>query len=273
MRQRRVVGRRPTTTASWSTAARASTSGSRSPTARSSPPARCRTTRWCPSLLTLSDVMGTGHHAAVAAGVRRVDTVVVVGDGAVGLCGVLAAPGWAPSGSSRCRATRPGRRSPASSARPTSSRSAATRRSPRIKELTAGVGADAVLECVGTNESMEQAIASARPGGTGRLRRRAGGWPELPIRDMFARTSASPAASPRSAPTSRSCSPTCSTASLNPGAVFDLELPLAEVAEAYRAMDERRRSRPCSGPDASGPTVIDRPWNWRDHRNGLTLHP
>ena len=73
-----------------------------------------------PSLLALSDVMGTGWHAAVAANVQEGDTVVVVGDGAVGLCAVLAASRMG-AASSRCRATRPGNASPASSARPTSS--------------------------------------------------------------------------------------------------------------------------------------------------------
>ena len=93
-------------------------------------------------------------------------------------------PRWAPSASSRCRATSPARRSPARSGRPTSSTSAARRASARIAELTDGVGADAVLECVGTDGAMQQAFAVARPGSTVGFV----GVPhgvELPVRRMF----------------------------------------------------------------------------------------
>jgi threonine dehydrogenase-like Zn-dependent dehydrogenase len=80
-----------------------------------------------PSLLTLSDVLGTGHHAAVVAGVTSGDAVAVVGDGAVGLCGVIAASAWAPSRSSSWAATRTARRWRASWGLPTWSPSVATR--------------------------------------------------------------------------------------------------------------------------------------------------
>jgi threonine dehydrogenase-like Zn-dependent dehydrogenase len=79
-----------------------------------------------PALLTLADVMATGWHAAVCADVRPGSTAVVVGDGAVGLCGVLAPGSWAPSRWLRCRGTSRGRRSPGRSGRPRSSRSVAT---------------------------------------------------------------------------------------------------------------------------------------------------
>ena len=118
-----------------------------------------------PSLLTLSDVMGTGHHAARSAGVGPGQTVVVVGDGAVGLCAVLAARRL---GAERVIAmSRHADRQ--SVAREFGADVIVEERgdegAARIEELTAGVGADAVLECVGTKESMAQAIGSARPGG------------------------------------------------------------------------------------------------------------
>src|SRR6476660_6244703 len=118
-----------------------------------------------PSLLSLSDVMGTGWHAAVASQVQEGDTVVVVGDGAVGLLGVLAA--------SRMGAERIIAMSRHASrqklAREYGATEIVTERGDqgvaRIKELTGGIGADSVLECVGTQESMRQAIGAARPGG------------------------------------------------------------------------------------------------------------
>ncbi len=118
-----------------------------------------------PSLLTLSDVMGTGWFAAVAARVRPGMTVAVVGDGAVGLLGVLSARQM---GAERIIAM---------SRHETRQRLAtefgatdvvADRGDDgvaRIMEMTGGIGADAVLECVGTGESMQQAIRSTRPGG------------------------------------------------------------------------------------------------------------
>ena len=111
-----------------------------------------RRRRMIPGLLTLSDVMGTGHHAAVSAGVGPGDTVAVVGDGAVGLCGVLAAqPARAPTGSSRCRGTTSARRSPASSARPTSSSERGDDGvGARCTSSPAASAPTRVLECVGT---------------------------------------------------------------------------------------------------------------------------
>src|SRR5512144_533728 len=119
-----------------------------------------------PSLLTLSDVMGTGWFAAVAADVKPGKTVVVVGDGAVGLLGVLSAKQM---GAGRIIAmSRHGARQKL--AREFGATDIVTERGDegvaRIKELTKGIGADAVLECVGTQESMMQAIQSTRPGGS-----------------------------------------------------------------------------------------------------------
>ncbi|HEV7172098.1 zinc-dependent alcohol dehydrogenase family protein [Pedococcus sp.] len=192
-----------------------------------------------PSLLTLSDVMGTGWHAAVAAGVQEGDTVVVVGDGAVGLSGVLAAQRM---GAERVVAM--SRHTPRQRiAREFGATDIVEARGDEavaaVLELTDGVGADAVLECVGTNESMQTAIAAARPGATvGYV-----GVPhgiEYPVRDMFARNvgiAGGIAPARQYLPQLRD---DVLAGSINPGLVFDLELPLSEVAEAYAAMDERR---------------------------------
>ncbi|MFG2616965.1 zinc-binding dehydrogenase [Streptomyces sp. NPDC048507] len=120
-----------------------------------------------PGLPAVSDVMGTGWWAAEAAAVTPGSTAVVVGDGAVGLCAVIAAKERGAEGVAR------------------------------IKEPTGGIGADSVLECVGTGEAMAQALHAARPGGSV-------GFVGVPHE------------------------------------VSDLTLPLEQVAEGYRAMDERR---------------------------------
>ncbi len=119
-----------------------------------------------PSLLAASDVLGTGWFAAVAAEAGPGKTVAVVGDGAVGLLGILAAKQL---GAERIiamsAATPTGRRWPASSAPPTSSRSAARRASRRSRSSPAGSARTRSIEAVGTQESMMQAIRSTRPGG------------------------------------------------------------------------------------------------------------
>ena len=110
----------------------------------------------------------------------------------------------------------------------------------RIKELTDGIGADSVLECVGTQESMMQAIRSTRPGGSvGYV-----GVPhgvELDGRGaVLRRTSISTAAPPRCAAYLPELIDLVWNGKIDPGKVFDLTLPLDQVAEGYRAMDERR---------------------------------
>ncbi|MDF2145335.1 zinc-dependent alcohol dehydrogenase family protein [Knoellia sp. p5-6-4] len=192
-----------------------------------------------PSLLTLSDVMGTGWHAAVAAGVREGDTVVVVGDGAVGLCGVLAA--------ARMGAERVVAMSRHESRQRLARRFGATdiiaerggEGEAAVLDLTDGVGADAVLECVGTGESMNTAITVARPGATvGYV-----GVPhgvDLPIGEMFSRNigvAGGVAPVRQYLPHLRD---DVLAGAIDPGLVFDLEVPLDDVAEAYAAMDERR---------------------------------
>jgi threonine dehydrogenase-like Zn-dependent dehydrogenase len=192
-----------------------------------------------PSLLTLSDVMGTGWFAAVAAGVRPGMTVAVVGDGAVGLLGVLSARQL---GAERIIAM--SRHEPRQKlASEFGATDIVTERGDegiaRIKDLTDGVGADAVLECVGTGESMTQAIRSTRPGGgVGFV-----GVPhgvELAGEELFSshvRLHGGPAPVRRFLP---ELIDLVWRDEIDPGKVFDLTLPLEQVAEGYRAMDERR---------------------------------
>jgi threonine dehydrogenase-like Zn-dependent dehydrogenase len=192
-----------------------------------------------PSLLALSDVMGTGWFAADAANVKPGGTVVVVGDGAVGLLGVLSAK---QIGAERIIAMSR-HESRQKLAREFGATDIVAERGDegieRIKELTRGVGADSVLECVGTQESMQQAIRVTRPGGSvGYV-----GVPHgvmLDGADLFfrhVRLHGGPAPVRRYLP---ELIDLVFNGTINPGKVFDLTLPLEQVADGYRAMDERR---------------------------------
>lgn len=192
-----------------------------------------------PSLLALSDVMPTGWHAAVAAGVRQGGTVVVIGDGAVGLCGVLAA---ATMGAETIIAM--SRHEPRQElARAFGATHVVAERGREggaiVKEITGGVGADSVLECVGTDAAMRTAFGVARPGSTVGFV----GVPhgvELPVRRMFAKNIGLAGGI---APVRRYLPDLLALVldgRIDPGRVFDATLPLDEVAEGYRAMDERR---------------------------------
>ena len=192
-----------------------------------------------PSLLTVSDVLGTGWFAADAANVKPGSTTVVVGDGAVGLLGVLSAKQM---GAERIVAmSRHKQRQ--QFAEEFGATEIVTERGDkgvaRIKELTGGIGADSVLECVGTEESMMQAIRSARPGGSiGYV-----GVPHgaaLDVQNLFfalVRLHGGPAPVRRYLP---NLIKLVWDRKINPGKVFDLVLPIEQVAEGYRAMDERR---------------------------------
>ena len=192
-----------------------------------------------PSLLAASDVLGTGWFAADAANVSPGKTVVVVGDGAVGLLGVLSAKQM---GAERIIAmSRHERRQ--TLARQFGASDIVTERGDegvkRVKEMTGGIGADSVLECVGTQEAMMQAIRSARPGGYVSYV----GVPhgvKLDGAEVFfahVRLHGGPAPVRRYLP---HLIDLIWNRKINPGKVFDLTLPLDQVAEGYRAMDERR---------------------------------
>src|SRR3954453_23093642 len=192
-----------------------------------------------PSLLAASDVLGTGWFAADAANAKPGATVVVVGDGAVGLLGVLSAKQM---GAERIIAmSRHEARQ--NLAREFGATDIVTERGDegvaQIKEMTSGIGADSVLECVGTAESMAQAIQATRPGGFVSYV----GVPhgvELTGEDFFGthvHLHGGPAPVRRYLP---HLIDLVMNEKINPGRVFDLVLPLEQVAEGYRAMDERR---------------------------------
>ncbi|MEU9093810.1 zinc-dependent alcohol dehydrogenase family protein [Streptomyces sp. NPDC048428] len=192
-----------------------------------------------PSLLAVSDVMGTGWWAADAAEVKPGSTTVVVGDGAVGLCAVIAAKEM---GAERIIAmSRHASRQKL--AREFGATDIVAERGDegieRIKELTGGIGADSVLECVGTAQAMQQALRSARPGGNvgfvGVPHDVAVDGQELFFSHVGLR--GGPAPVRRYLPDLISL---VQSGRIDPGKVFDLTLPLNEVAEGYRAMDERR---------------------------------
>jgi threonine dehydrogenase-like Zn-dependent dehydrogenase len=192
------------------------------------------------SLLALSDVMCTGHHAAVSAGVREGSVVAVVGDGAVGLCGVLAAQRL---GAARIIALsrNPSRQALAREFGATdilAERGDAAINA--VLEMTDGVGVDAALECVGTGQSVATALAITRPGSMVGIV----GVPHgvdasiadtIVFRNVGLRGGVAPA---------RAYIPELLDdvleGSIYPGRVFDFETDLDGVAEAYAAMDERR---------------------------------
>jgi threonine dehydrogenase-like Zn-dependent dehydrogenase len=192
-----------------------------------------------PSLLTLSDVMGTGHHAALAARVARGKTVAVVGDGAVGLCGVIAARrlgaeqiimlGRHPD---RIALARDFGATDVVGAR-------GDEAIERVRELTGGFGAHSVLECVGHEQSMVTALGIARPGGAvGRV-----GLPqhdEIPttMTTFFDNVTISGGPAPARAYIEELL-PDVLEGSIEPGRVFDRVTNLDGVPDGYRAMNER----------------------------------
>ena len=192
-----------------------------------------------PHLLTLADVLGTGHHAALSAGVREGSTVVVVGDGAVGLCAVLAAKRL---GAERIVAmSRHADRQQL--AREFGATDIVTTRGDEgvaeIKELTNGLGAHSVIEAVGTQEAMMQAIRATRPGGhVGYVG--VSHDVSLPGDELFfaeVHLHGGPAPVRRFLPDLLQliCDRT-----IAPGRVFDLTRPLDQAPQGYRASDERR---------------------------------
>jgi len=192
-----------------------------------------------PSLLAASDVLGTGWFGAVAADVKPGKTVVVIGDGAVGLLAVLASKQL---GAERIIAmSRHVKRQQL--AREFGATDIVTERGDvgveQVKELTDGIGAHSVIEAVGSQESMLQAIRSSQPGGSvGYVGVSHGVM--LDGGELFyseIHLHGGPAPVRRFLP---DLIDRIWKGQINPGKVFDLELPLSQVAEGYRAMDERR---------------------------------
>lgn len=192
------------------------------------------------SLLALSDVMCTGHHAAVSAGVKPGDTVAVVGDGAVGLCGVIAARRL---GAERIIALsrnpnrqKMAREFGATDVMPERGDAAIA----MIREMTGGIGVDAALECVGTGESLQTAMAIARPGSVVGVV----GAPhhvDFPVVDriVYGNVGLRGGVAPARAYIPELLGDVLE-GRINPGRVFDFETDLDHVVDAYTAMDERR---------------------------------
>jgi threonine dehydrogenase-like Zn-dependent dehydrogenase len=192
-----------------------------------------------PSLLTLSDVMGTGHHAAVAAKVGPGKTVAVVGDGAVGLCGVIAAKRLGAEQiillgrhADRIALAREFGATDIVSAR-------GNEAVERVRELTDGYGVHSVLECVGLEQSELTSIEIARPGGAvGRV-----GVPQdetMPASRPAFYNNISVSGGP--APVRAYIDdllPDILEGRIEPGRVFDRVIGLEEVPEGYRAMNDR----------------------------------
>ncbi len=192
-----------------------------------------------PSLLTLSDVMGTGHHAAIVARVRRGRKVAVIGDGAVGLCGVIAAKrlgaeqililGHHPDRTALARDF--------GATDVVSERGDAAVE--QVRKLTGGTGVHSILECVGTEDSMRTAVLIARPGAAiGRV-----GVPHYegtPASQQAFYGNVSVGGGP--APVRayiEALLPDILEGRIEPGRVFDRTIGLDEVPEGYRAMNQR----------------------------------
>lgn len=191
------------------------------------------------SLLTLSDVMCTGHHAAVSAGVKRGDTVAVVGDGAVGLCAVIAAKRLG-AGRVIALSRNPARQKLAARFGATDIVSErGDEAAAKIIAMTGGVGVDAALECVGTGQSMDTAFKVARAGSiVGAV-----GAPhgvQVPIDTVIYQNVGLRGGI---APVRRYIPELLDDVlqgRINPGLVFDFTTTLEGIEEAYSAMNERR---------------------------------
>lgn len=193
-----------------------------------------------PALLTLSDVLGTGHHAARSAGVRPGTSVVVVGDGAVGLCAVLSARRL---GAELVIAlSRHPRR--AALARQFGADEIVEERGDaaveRVRELTGGLGADHVLECVGSDLSWATALDAVRDGGRiGYIGVPAAVTEGLPLRTLYGRNIAVNGGVAPVRSYLPELLPEVLAGRLDPSPVFDLSVDLEQVADGYDAMDRR----------------------------------
>lgn len=192
------------------------------------------------SLLTLADVMATGYHAARVANVGAGDTVVVMGDGAVGLCAIIAAK---MRGAKKIISTSRHADRQALAAEFGATDNVAVRDDDAVKaimDLTDGAGADAVLECVGTEQSTTTAMKVGRPGAVvGRV-----GLPHTPKQDMAAPfyQNTIVAGGPASVTTydKEVLLKAVLDGKINPGKVFTKTFDLDHIQEAYQAMDQRQ---------------------------------
>jgi threonine dehydrogenase-like Zn-dependent dehydrogenase len=191
-----------------------------------------------PSYLAASDVLGTGWFGAVAAEVGPGKSVVVVGDGAVGLHGVLAASQLGAERIIMMSRHEPRQRLAVDYGATDIVEERGDEGVARIMDLTGGLGAPSTIEAVGTGESMLQAIGATRPGGhVGYVGVTHSDLPGDRLFDSHVHLHGGPAPVRRFLP---DLIERISSGAIDPGKVFDLTLPLDQAAEGYRAMDERR---------------------------------
>ncbi|MEW1724399.1 zinc-dependent alcohol dehydrogenase family protein [Streptomyces sp. NPDC093109] len=192
------------------------------------------------ALLALSDVMGTGHHAALGAGVRPGATVAVVGDGAVGLCGVLAARRL---GAERIIAL--GRHQARTDiARRFGATDVVAERGDAaveaVRELTGGQGAHCVIEAVGTEQSMHTSLRIARDGGAvGYVGVPHGSATGIDLGLMFGRNIALRGGVAPARAYLPELLPDVLDGTIDPSPVFDLTVGLEDIAQGYKEMDAR----------------------------------
>ncbi|MFJ5850640.1 zinc-dependent alcohol dehydrogenase family protein [Streptomyces sp. NPDC092903] len=204
------------------------------------PAAAASDDRLLTALLALSDVLGTGHHAAVGAGVKPGSTVAVVGDGAVGLCGVMAAKRL---GAERIIAL--GRHTARTDiARTFGATDVVAERGEAavaaVRELLGGEGAQAVIEAVGTEQSMRTAVEITRDGGSiGYVGVPHGSGTGLDLGVMFDRNIALRGGVAPVRGYIPELLPDILSGAIDPSPVFDLAIGLDDVPAGYKAMDER----------------------------------
>jgi threonine dehydrogenase-like Zn-dependent dehydrogenase len=193
-----------------------------------------------PSLLTLSDVMGTGYYAAISGGVTKGSTVAVVGDGAVGLCAVLASKRLGAKKiilmSGHVDRQKIGRKFGATDI--ISDRGEEGIK--KVKALTETVGADCVLDCVGAAPAREMAMNIVRPGGRIGCVGVPESIPDIKVGDIFWKNITIGGGIAPTRTFIPELMPDVLSGKLDPSPVFDLTLPLSELAKGYEAMDKRK---------------------------------
>ena len=203
-------------------------------------PQKKTTTQMMPALLPLSDVLCTGHHAAICAGVGKGSTVAIVGDGAVGLCAVAASKRLAASRiflvSTHMDRAELGKKLGATDIIKARGKEAIQ----QIKTMTDNLGVDSVLECVGTAESWDTAFGAVRAGGNIGTVGLPYEVPDIPVTKIFWRNvgvKGGPAPVAHYIP---ELMPDVISGKLDVSAIFTMTIPLIDIAKGYKAMDERK---------------------------------
>jgi threonine dehydrogenase-like Zn-dependent dehydrogenase len=193
-----------------------------------------------PAILALGDVLATGHHAVRCAAVTAGATVAVVGDGAVGLCAVLAARRAGAAEvlllSRHAARAEIGQRFGARVLPAPDEQTAVA----AVRDNTRGRGADAVLECVGTEESLRTAVSAARDGGSVGFVGVPHGVDRLPVGRMFGRNIGVRGGIAHARAYLPELLADVLSGRLDPAPVFDVTMPLSDVTKAYHLMDTRR---------------------------------